>query len=217
MYFSLIPDVQYDKKPTKFPFSSTEYIIAKNFFRRFKVNEDMFSYSVFFNKYAVQDGDRLDLLAERYYGSPFYDWVIVLVNNLINPITDWPMDEYSLRKHVEKKYSNPDAIHHYETIEIQDGNGKVVLKSGLTVDQTFYNSTFKYFDSSLNTVTSIPGSSASYSVNNYEYESKLNEKNRELYILKDRYFDAFVDEFRKLNLYLTSSDYISKQLKKTAV
>jgi hypothetical protein len=215
MYFSLVPNIEYDTKPTKFPFSSTEYIVAKNFFRRFKFNEDAFNYTVFFNKYAITDSDRLDLIAERYYGSPFYDWVIVIVNNMIDPIKDWPMDATSLRKQVEESYDNPDGINYYKTTEIKDSAGKIVLKNNLKVDEKFYNTPFKYFDSGNRTVNQLPGNNVCSPVTNYEHENEKNELNREIYLLKDRYFEDFINEFRKLNLYQPSSNYISKQLKRS--
>jgi hypothetical protein len=215
MFFSYVPDLQYDTKPSKFPFGKTDYVIVKNFFRRYKINEDMLSYAVFFQKYSITDSDRLDLLAEKAYGSPYYDWVIAILNNIINPVLDWPMNEYQLRKYVEEKYDEPDGIHHYETLEVKDSNSKLVLKEGVIVDENFYNNPFKFYDSK----TKKPSTklNAAIPVSNFEYEFKKNESKREIYLLKGRYFDAFVNEFRKLNLYSKSSDYISSQLKKTSV
>jgi hypothetical protein len=214
MFFSYVPDLQYDTKPTKFPFGKTDYVVVKNFFRRYKINEDMLSYAVFFQKYSITDSDRLDLLAEKAYGSPYYDWVIAILNNIINPVLDWPMNEYQLRKFVEEKYDSPDDIHHYETLEIKDSKGKLVLKKGIVVDENFYNNPFKYYDSGTKKPTTK--NNVSYPVSNFEYELNKNESKREIYLLKGRYFDAFVNEFRKLNLYSKSSDYISSQLKKTS-
>ena len=53
MYFSVVPNIIYDEKPIKYPFSDADRVIAKNFFRRYKLNDDVFSYAVFFNKYAI--------------------------------------------------------------------------------------------------------------------------------------------------------------------
>ena len=48
MYFSLIPDIKQPVRPISFPFSESEYITAKNFFRRYQVNPDIFEYAVYF-------------------------------------------------------------------------------------------------------------------------------------------------------------------------
>ena len=82
MYFSIIPDIEYDEKPIKFPFSESDFVVAKNFFRRYKISDDVFSNAVLFKTYTIEDGVRPDTLANDAYGSPFYDWVILLTNNL---------------------------------------------------------------------------------------------------------------------------------------
>ena len=61
MYFSIVPSIVYDEKPIKYPFSDADRVIAKNFFRRYKLNDDIFSYAVFFNKYATVSYTHLTL------------------------------------------------------------------------------------------------------------------------------------------------------------
>ena len=59
MYFKSIPNISYDKKPVSYPFSESDRIIAKNFFRRYKLNEDVFGYATFYKKYSVQQGVKI--------------------------------------------------------------------------------------------------------------------------------------------------------------
>ena len=96
MFFSLIPDIEYDVKPIKFPYTKSDYVTAKNFFRRFEINEDIFSYTATFNKYAVLDGETPEQVAEKAYDDPFLDWVILMTNNVINPLFDWPRSDNSV-------------------------------------------------------------------------------------------------------------------------
>jgi hypothetical protein len=214
MYFSFIPSIQYDKKPIQYPFSESDFVVAKNFFRRYQVNPDVFSYAVYFKKYAIEDGERLDTIAEKVYGNPFFDWIIVLTNNIINPLFDLPLSEDQLRKNIELNYDNPyGEIKHYETYEIKNSQGNVVLKEGLIVDETFYSTPFKYWNGS--SVIQIPGSEVSRPVTVFEYEEKLNESRREIYLLKPKYLDGFLSDFRKTNLYGKSSDFVNNRLKKT--
>ena len=53
--FNYIPDVKYDVKPVQYPFTQSDFITAKNFFRRFKLNPDVFDYALYYDKYAVLD------------------------------------------------------------------------------------------------------------------------------------------------------------------
>ena len=214
MYFSLIPDIEYDSKPISYPFSESDFIIAKNFFRRYKIDDDVFGYATFYNKYAVGDGERIENIADAYYGSPFYDWVIILTNNFINPQFAFPVNSETVRKISEEKYGEVDAysgIHHYETIEKKSGE----TVDGLTVDKKFYDSPFKYWNGS-STVT-VNGNTVSKSITNYEHEVAINEKKREIYILRKTYFRRFINDFKKKNLYTESSDFITKRLKKTGI
>ena len=223
MYFSLIPNIEYDTKPISYPFSESDFVVAKNFFRRYKISDDIFGYATFYKKYAVKDGDKLENIANDYYGSPFYDWIIILTNNYINPQFAFPSNSETIRKIAEERYGEVEAysgIHHYETIEKKsgqtvDGLDVLALEGGLTVDQEFYNSQFKYFNGTQ--AVNVNGNTVSKAVTNYEYEIAEKEKKREIYILRREYLKRFVNEFKKKNIYRDSSDFINKRLKKTGV
>lgn len=223
MYFKNIPNIQYDQKPIRYPFSDSDLVTAKNFFRRFKVNDDIFSNVVYFNKYTIKETERLDTISEKFYGVPDYDWVIAITNNIINPLFDTPMSEYTLRKFGEDTYGVEEfysGIHHYETFEVLagykvDGKDVIALQGGLSVDETFYNSTFKYWDGTQYITEN--GSSVCKKVTNFEYEQEKNESNRNIFILKDRYVEPFVNDYISRNYYKKSNAYISKTLKRSGV
>lgn len=208
MYFSLIPDIEYDEKPISYPFSESDFVTAKNFFRRYRINEDVFSYAVLFSKYTIMDGERPDSLSDKVYGNPFYDWVILLSNNMTNAHYDWPLSNLELVKTLEKEFDDAwGTIRHYETYKIGP------YQAGIHVDETFYNKTHK-----LNINGNIEvknGNEICRPVTIAEYYTSENEKKREIYILKPRYFRQFVDDFRKKNLYKKDANYISQRLKKT--
>jgi hypothetical protein len=217
MYFSLIPDIKYDVKPISYPFSESDFITAKNFFRRYQINPDVFDYSTFYTKYSVNDNDRIENIAASYYGDSFYDWVIILTNNFINPLFAFPSDSETLRKSTELKYGFDNAysgIHHYVTKEVKVGD-LLALEGGLIVDQNFYSSPYEYWNGSQ--VVSVPGNTVSFSVTNYDYEIEQNEKKRNIYILKSNYFSRFVEEFKTKSLYQESSSFISKRLKQSGI
>ena len=190
MYFSLTPDILYDQKPISYPFSVSDKIIAKNFFRRYQLNEDVFSVAVYFSKYAIVDTETPSMVADKAYGSPFYDWVILLSNNLVNAQYDWPLSNYDLGKVLEKEYDNPyTEIHHYETIKIGQ------YPAGLHVDQAFYDKQHKINDNG--TVSIVNGSAICGAVTVADHFAKENEKKREIYILKQEYFQSFVSDFKR--------------------
>ena len=138
MYFDLIPNIEYDEKPINYPFSESDFVVAKNFFRRYKLNDDIFSYAVYFSKYAIVDGERPDMVADKAYGDPYYDWVILLTNNMVNVQYDWPMTNYQISKVLESEYDSAYSdISYYETIKIAQ------YPAGMKVDKAFYDKQHK--------------------------------------------------------------------------
>jgi hypothetical protein len=209
MYFSIIPDLAYDEKPINSPFSTSDFTVAKNFFRRYKINDDIFSNVVYFKKYAIKDGERPDILARNFYGNQFYDWVILLTNNMVNAQYDWPMNNYELYRVLEQEFDDPySQINHYE---IKQSIGHYA--AGLHVDQTFYNGQHKLNINGAMTLKN--GNEICSPITVAEYYQEENDKKREIYLLKKQYLQSFVDDFRKQNLYKKDTNYISQRLKKT--
>ena len=209
MFFNIVPNIEYDEKPISYPFSESDFVVAKNFFRRYKINDDVFQYAVFFKKYTIKDGERPETLAEKFYGNQFYDWVILLTNNMVNAQYDWPRTNYEVYKMVEQEFDDPySEISHYE---IKETIGH--YQAGLHVDKTFYDSTHK-----LNIGGSVQtknGNEIASPITVAEYYQEENEKKREIYLLKSRFLESFVKDFKKQNLYKKDDNYITQTLKKT--
>ena len=201
MYFSIIPNIAYDEKPIKSPFSTSDFQIAKNFFRRYKINEDVFSNVVYFNRYAIKDGERPDGLARKFYGNQFYDWVILLTNNMVNAQYDWPMNNYELYKVLEQEFDDPySEIHHYETAAVGQ------YAAGLHVDETFYNGQHKI---NINgNIVLKNGNEIASPITVAEYYQAENEKKREIYLLKPAYLQSFVEDFTNLDAIIKFSNTI---------
>ena len=48
--------------------------------------------------YYIPDGERPDVTSYNTYGDVKYVWVIMFVNNIFNPYTDWPLSQKQLTK-----------------------------------------------------------------------------------------------------------------------
>ena len=97
MYFSILPNLEYDVKPKSFPFSSADFTIVKNFYRRFEINADIFSHVAYYNKYSIPENVRIDQVAMVLYGRHEYDWIIALMNNITNIHDQWPLNSSDLQ------------------------------------------------------------------------------------------------------------------------
>ena len=177
MYFSFLPSVSIDVKPIRYPFSESDFVVAKNFFRRYKLSDTAFNSAVYYREYAINDDVRLDQISEAVYGNPNYDWVIALVNSMMNPLFDLPMSENDLRKHVESSYKNPYYdIHHYVVInkeEQLEKFGQVIYPPDTIVDETFYNNKITLEAAAFPDLN--PTSETIVSTNNFVFDTAEND------------------------------------------
>jgi len=202
MYFKNLPDILY-LKYDKNPFDGN-YILVKNIFARVKLVDDIIPSATIFEDYFIKDGERPDTIANDYYESPYKDWVIILINNINNLYSDWPLTKNALDEYILSKYSNPDDVHHYETIE-QYYNGKLLLPGGLKVGESFQ---FKSPNGNLLSKEESRGF-----VSNYQYETIENDKKRNIIILKPKFVDSFESIIKEYLKFTPSTEYINESLK----
>lgn len=141
-YFRELPNLQVLNR-TKNQISNDEKLIVKNIFKRVKLREDIASVTSAFEYYVITEDERPDQIAERIYGDPELDWVILTVNNIINVQEEWPLNIDNLNRYMFEKYGSESAfteIHHYESISTRDSFGREVFPKGLILDEAFYNS-----------------------------------------------------------------------------
>lgn len=58
-----------------------------------------------FLPYTVKEGERAEDIAEFYYGSVDYVWLVYLANNIIDPYHQWPMDVKTFNNYLIEKYT----------------------------------------------------------------------------------------------------------------
>ena len=210
-YFRELPDVEYQSFLSD-AISSKEYLTVKNLFRRNKLRDDLQNVFTIFNKYEIVDGARPDTVAEEFYGSAELDWVVLITAGIINVRDEWPLSNFELYQYVEKKYGieNINADHHYETKEIKDSNGRLILPAGKDVNSDF---TLNYSDNGTN--VSISGIDVRSGVSNWEYETSKNNKKSSIYLLKRGYLQQFLNDMREIMTYGVSSEYVNESLIRT--
>ena len=188
-YFRELPNLSY---VSRFSGSNRndERIEVKNLFKRAKLRSDIDAAITAFNYYKISEGERPDTLAKKIYNDSELDWVILVTNNIINVRNEWPLSNNDLHNYILEKHGTTEGVHHYETTEIKDSNGRIVLEKGLYVDSTF---TFKWYDG-----VSLKTEAAVQSVSNYTYESKINDEKRKIKVLK-KFYKKF--NYIKLNIY----------------
>ena len=212
-YFRYIPDFDYVSRLPKAQ-NISDYIRVKNLFKRTKISEQVFSDLTFFTKYQVITDERPDNVAFKVYGDSNLDWMIMLANNIINVQQEWPLEHQSYYTYLIGKYGSDAAlqnVHHYETREIKNSVGKVIVPEGLEVPSDF---SITYFDTGLGVQQTVTTEIVT-EITNQVYEDGLNDAKRNIDIIKPRFVGLIIEEIEKAMKYPKgSTQYVSKKVVK---
>jgi hypothetical protein len=169
MYFNNFPTIPYDSKGTG------EFKDVKNLLRRVGIRAKVKTNTMLYDTYDVKNGETPESIAFKLYDDAELHWIVMLVNNITDRFHDWPLSEAQFLNFVNEKYSNPDAIHHYE-IEQESGDTSIKINIG----------------------TSNADYPTATAITNYEYEQEEQDNKRKIRLLDPSFIDSFVDEFKIL-------------------
>ena len=201
-YFRELPDLRY---PSFLPekTSSLDYVEVKNIFRRAKLRDDLQNNFTVFDKYEIPMGARPDTVAENLYGSSQFDWVVLTVAGILNVRNEWPLSDRDIYDYSFDKYGESlNSVKFFETKEVKDVDGRLVLPKGKVVDSNFTIPKPGEPTATLNPVTGI---------SNYEYEVRLNEEKRTIFVLREEYLQEFLNDMRQMMTYNKSSEHINSK------
>jgi hypothetical protein len=211
-YFRQLPNFDYVSRLPDAKIS--DYIQVKNLFKKGKLREDIFQNIAFFTKYKIIGDDRPDNVAYEVYNDSTLDWIVLLSNNIINIQTEWPLTQQSFDSYLLNKYGSYDVlysnIHHYETIEVKNTAGTIIVPAGMQVSSDYNVSYYDYFTNS-----QVNRSDIITPITNYEYEEKTENDKRNIFLLKPTYIHLIFDDLNDIMPYKKgSSQYVSEDLKK---
>ena len=210
-YFQRVPDFNY---VSRLPDSKIgDYIRVKNLFKKGKLREDIFQNVAFFEKYKIVGDDRPDNVAFEVYNDSSLDWLVLLSNNVLNVQSEWPLPQTDFDRFVLDKYGDYDTlyngIHHCETTEVKNTQGVTIIPAGLQVDSSYSVSYYDFF-----TDLQVTTGNLAIPVTNYEYEEKVENDKRNIFILKPRYLNIVFDDMEEIMQYKKgSSQFVSESLK----
>ena len=146
-----------------------------NLLRRVALRAKVKTSTLLYDTYDVKNGETPESLADKLYGDSEYHWIIMLINDITDRYHEWPMSEAQFSQYLKDKYSNPDAVHHYE---ISQESGDTDIKINIGTSNADYP-----------TATLIT---------NYEYEQKLQDDRRKIRLLDPSFINQFVTEYKSL-------------------
>ena len=86
-----------------------------------------------------------------------------------------------------------------KTTKVKDSSGRLILPAGKVVDSDFTIPKPGEPTATLNPVLGI---------NNFEYETRLNEEKRSIFVLREGYLQEFLNDMREIMTYDESSEFI---------
>ena len=199
-FFRELPNLLY---PSFLPekTSSLDFIEVKNIFRRVKLRNDLFNNFTIFEKYQIPERARPDTVAEEILGSANFDWIILTVAGIINVRNEWPLSNRDLYNYANNKYGKSlNSTRFFETTEVKDSSGRLILPKGKIVDSNF---TIPKPGAPTVTLNPVVG------ISNYDYETRLNEKKSNIFVLREEYLQDFLDDMRNIMTYQESSEYLN--------
>ena len=211
-YFRQVPNFQYvDRSPGDQAISN--YIEVKNLFKKAKLRDDIFSDLSFFTKYSILGDERPDNVAYKFYNDSTLDWIILLSNNVINVQTEWPLSQQGFYNYLIDKYGSEEVfneVHHYETIQVNNTSGAIIVRAGLKVPSDY---SISYFD--INNGQTMNYRNITVEVSNYDYEEKIQNNKRNIFVLKPNYLNLIFNDLEDIMPYKKgSTQYVNATLKK---
>lgn len=178
-YFSIFPKVTYDIQ------KNNQFKLVTNIFKRFRFNDAVNNLAIFY-QYQIQEGDRPDTIAEKLYGDPTDEWIILYTNQVINPLFDWPLDSVSFENYINDKFGSPQlargTIHHYE---------KIIQREFYTTNNEFKPERYIWIDEITYNTTPIADRRIVYQ---YDYEYGLNESKRTIHLIDPKFIQSIKEQ-----------------------
>jgi len=157
---------------SKFPLflakAGEEQKTIEDFFIRVTAGKNYSKTSVLLLDYVVKDMERVEDVAYAFYGNPEYHWVILLINEIVDPRSEWPLPDADVMTFVQFKYGSPTDTHHWRTVA---GHFEISPYENLITAGTIEP------------------------VSNYQYELDVNEAKRKIKVLDPQYLSEFVNDF----------------------
>ena len=171
-YFRNLPKIKYDINGAE----PNKYLNVTNIMKRISFKPSVIEDITSYYPYRVKDGERPDILSFQQYGSVAYAYLIMLVNDIYDPLFDWPLSSQQFEKYLVNKYGSVSSSmgttkYYYQIIRAEvarTGTSERIPAVKFIVDQTTYDA--------LDT-----GDRSTQS--QYEWEDELNDNKRDIKLI----------------------------------
>ena len=182
-FFQHYPQINYDISGAK-PIKTNTAI---NIMMKAKIKSILTNDIVNYFPYTIPDSERPDITAYKMYGDVKYTWLIFLINDIHDPLFDWPLNSREFGNYIKNKYgslnSAKNTVHHYEQIirtrTEATGTTEALPEKKIEIDETSYDA-LAPADRNI--------------VYNYTWEVTRNEAKRDIKLIDKRYVSDILSE-----------------------
>ena len=186
-YFKAIPNIKYDINGTApNTFQKVTNIMMRPKFKQ-KVIEEITNYY----PYHIVEGERPDILSHRVYGSVAFAYLILLFNDIYDPVFDWPLGSREFDSYIVNKYGSVSSAlnttkYYYQILRAE------VAKTGISeripavkyiIDATSY-ALLGYNDKTI--------------INAYDWEFELNDEKAQIQLIDPSYIKDIDYEVKRM-------------------
>lgn len=190
---------------------------VKNILVKISFEKEFRDNSVLYYEYFVNEGDTPDIIAHKIYGSSENNWIILLLNEMLHPQFDWPLDSKSLSKYIDKKYQSEEYANNstegagttwsqlnikeyflVETKRNQRLDEQISVEKFSISSNVYANTTTSTSNYTLADGTPVSVMITKESISYYDYEVEKNENKRSIKILKPDFLPSVEEELQRI-------------------
>jgi len=178
--FNYYPQISYNNV------TSTNLLVEVDLIKKYLAN-----YNLFYD-YAIKEGERADMISYDQYGDSTLDWLIYIVNGIVDPYKDWILSDSDFIAYMEGKYNTAA----YKLSNVSDQNNIVYYYyAGLPSDSQDVINSYNYTMTPF-TYDQMGGPAGWVAKSIWDYESEINESKRNIKLLRSSYVNNFKQQFK---------------------
>jgi len=200
-YFNYFPKTLYTS-------DAENGVVVTNIISRFAFEKSYRDNSAVYYEYDIQDSDTPEIIADKMYGNSERHWIVLMMNEIVDPQFDWPLDQRTIISYINDKYSanasvgqtgiswaqqNTQSYYKIETRTTNSTNTSIEKK--IQIDSNAYTN----LSASITNVTLKDGNAITITITKetqsyYDYEINLNESKRKIKLIKPEFVNRLEEE-----------------------
>jgi hypothetical protein len=183
-------------------------LLLTNIMSRVSIISSILQNPLLFYSYNIKDGDRPDIIADKYYKDVNKFWLVLYSNQIMDPEYDLPITGPKFNDYLAAKYPAIDisgTVYEYrKIITTYDPVSLTTTNRTIVVDLPTYNNivigtqTYNFYDTNNNVTGSVTQTISKQSVSILQYEIEQNEVKRNINLISTSYSDQIEKELVNL-------------------